>query len=87
VQRAAVHTEPALTKAELIAHIAAALARGARVELRGFGAFRVKRRDAHIGRNPRSGEEVSVDAKTMPFFKAGKELRYRLNRDGTKSRT
>ena len=69
-----------LIVATIFDHITAALARGARVELRGFGAFRVKRRDAHIGRNPRSGEEVSVDAKTMPFFKAGKELRYRLNR-------
>jgi integration host factor subunit beta len=75
-----------LADVELIAifdHITAALARGARVELRGFGAFRVKRRDAHIGHNPRTGEEVSVDEKTMPFFKAGKELRYRLNRRGT----
>jgi integration host factor subunit beta len=60
--------------------ITAALARGARVELRGFGAFRVKRRNARIGRNPRTGVVVSVDEKTMPFFKAGKELRYRLNR-------
>jgi integration host factor subunit beta len=61
--------------------ITAALARGARVELRGFGAFRVKRRNARIGRNPRTGVVVSVDEKTMPFFKAGKELRYRLNRE------
>ena len=64
-------------------HITDALARGGRVELRGFGAFTVKRRDAHIGRHPRTGEEVPA----VPFFKAGKELRYRLNRDGTKRRT
>jgi integration host factor subunit beta len=57
-----------------------ALARGGRVELRGFGAFTARRRNARIGRNPRTGDEVSVDAKTRPFFKAGKELRDRLNR-------
>jgi integration host factor subunit beta len=66
--------------AAIFDQITAALALGDRVELRGFGAFRVKRRDAHIGRNPRTGEEVLVDAKTAPFFKAGKELRGRLNR-------
>jgi integration host factor subunit beta len=64
-----------------------ALAHGGRVELRGFGAFGVKRRNARIGRNPRTGEEVSVDAKTRLFFKAGKELRDRLNRGGRKRRT
>ena len=59
--------------------IAAALTRGDRVELRGFGAFTVRRRDPRAGRNPRTGEVVSVDAKSVPFFKAGKELRLRLN--------
>ena len=59
--------------------ITAALARGARVELRGFGAFTVKRRDARTGRNPRTGETVPVDEKFVPFFKAGKELRERIN--------
>jgi integration host factor subunit beta len=67
--------------------ITAALARGGRVELRGFGAFGVKRRNARIGRNPRTGEEVSVDAKAALFFRAGKELRGRLNRGGMKRRT
>jgi integration host factor subunit beta len=67
--------------------IADALARGGRVELRGFGAFTAKQRDARMGRNPRSGEAVSVDAKAVPFFKAGKELSARLNRVGTKQRT
>jgi integration host factor subunit beta len=62
--------------------ITAALARGDRVELRGFGAFSVKRRDARIGRNPRTGEAVQVDAKHVPFFKTGKELRERLNEKG-----
>lgn len=58
-----------------------ALGRGDRVELRGFGAFSVKQRPARIGRNPRTGEQVSVDAKAVPFFKTGKEMRQRLNPD------
>src|ERR1700739_815059 len=57
----------------------AAPARGARVELRGFGAFSVKRRDARLGRNPRTGDSVSVAEKHIPFFKTGKQLRDRLN--------
>jgi integration host factor subunit beta len=56
-----------------------ALARGNRVELRGFGAFSVKRREARIGRNPRTGQTVSVAEKAVPFFKTGKQLRDRLN--------
>ena len=59
--------------------IAAALARGDRVELRGFGAFSVKRRDARVGRNPRTGDSVEVAEKHVPFFKTGKQLRDRLN--------
>ena len=59
--------------------ITTALARGERVELRGFGAFTVKRRDARTGRNPRTGEAVQVDQKKVPFFKTGKLLRERLN--------
>lgn len=59
--------------------ITAALSRGDRVELRGFGAFSVKSRDARMGRNPRTGESVPVPAKRVPFFKAGKELRERMN--------
>lgn len=56
-----------------------AMEAGNRVELRGFGAFSVKRRDARIGRNPRTGDAVAVDAKAVPFFKTGKQLRERLN--------
>ncbi len=56
-----------------------ALASGDRVELRGFGAFSVKKRDARVGRNPRTGESVQVDEKHVPFFKTGKLLRDRLN--------
>jgi len=59
--------------------ISNALARGNRVELRGFGAFSVKSRDARQGRNPRTGEPVAVDSKSVPFFKTGKQLRDRLN--------
>ena len=60
--------------------ITAALARGQRVELRGFGAFTVKPSKARIGRNPRTGEEVAVEAKSVPFFRASRELHGRLNR-------
>ncbi len=60
--------------------ITLALAHGSRVELRGFGAFTIKHRDARTGRNPRTGEAVEVDEKIVPFFKAGKELRERVNR-------
>jgi len=56
-----------------------ALKRGDRVELRGFGAFAVNKRDARQGRNPRTGAQVSVDEKSVPYFKTGKELRERLN--------
>jgi len=60
--------------------ITEALARGDRVELRGFGAFSVKKREARTGRNPRTGETVSVSEQVIPVFKTGKEMRVRLNR-------
>ncbi len=59
--------------------ITKALAEGRRVELRGFGAFSTRGRDARTGRNPRTGAAVKVDAKRVPYFKPGKELRERLN--------
>ncbi|MEP6020860.1 MAG: integration host factor subunit beta [Paracoccaceae bacterium] len=59
--------------------VTSAMSRGDRVELRGFGAFSVKERDARTGRNPRTGETVEVDQKHVPFFKTGKLLRDRLN--------
>ncbi len=62
--------------------IATALSRGDRVELRGFGAFSVKRRPARTGRNPRTGTAVEVQEKFVPFFKTGKELRQKLNLSG-----
>ncbi len=61
--------------------IISALARGNRVELRGFGAFTVKHRAARNGRNPRTGKPVFVNEKFVPFFKSGKEMRERLNRN------
>ena len=110
MRRVAVNTEPAVTRADLIAElsvsdphlrradvalivttifdqITGALARGDGVELRSFGAFTVKQRNARIGHNPRTGEPVSVKEKALPFFKAGRQLRARLNRDGPKRRT
>jgi integration host factor subunit beta len=75
-----------LTKkeAELIVNtvlksIADSLANGNKVELRGFGSFKVKDRRSREGRNPKTGEKVSVEAKRVPYFKAGKELRERVN--------
>lgn len=59
--------------------ITLALSRGDRVELRGFGAFSVKHRDARMGRNPRTGAAVPVPDKRVPFFKTGKDLRERMN--------
>ena len=60
--------------------IIGAMARGDRVELRGFGAFSVRVRPARTGRNPRTGTTVSVQRKTFPYFKTGKEMRDRLNK-------
>jgi integration host factor subunit beta len=65
--------------AAIFREIAAALARGDRVELRGFGAFAVKRRRARVGRNPRTGDSVQVEEKHVPFFRTGKRLSDRLN--------
>ena len=65
----------------ILNEIASALARGDRVELRDFGVFSVKNRPARTGRNPRTGAHVSVEQKSSPFFKAGKQMRARLNKD------
>ncbi|MFQ5971876.1 MAG: integration host factor subunit beta [Alphaproteobacteria bacterium] len=65
--------------ATIFEEITAALSRGDRVELRGFGAFSVKQRGPRVGRNPRTGEPVRVAQKCVPYFKTGKELRERLN--------
>ena len=63
----------------ILGEVTNAMAQGDRVELRGFGAFSTRQRDGRIGRNPRTGEAVSVDAKRVPYFKPGKEMRERLN--------
>lgn len=63
----------------IFGEISTALSKGNRVELRGFGAFSVRHRERRVGRNPRTGEQVDVEAKYVPFFKAGKGLRDRLN--------
>ena len=57
------------------------LSSGGRVELRGFGAFSTRGRDARVGRNPRTGQSVDIPAKKVPYFKPGKEMRARLNMD------
>jgi len=62
--------------------VTAALARGDRVELRGFGAFSAKKRGARQGRNPRTGAAVQVSEKLIPYFKTGKQLREKLNAKG-----
>src|SRR5262249_44244959 len=62
-----------------------ALRRGDRVELRGFGAFSVKLREARQGRNPKTGATVAVAKKAIPYFKTGKEMRARLNRETVSS--
>lgn len=73
------HREAERIVATIFDEIVAALARGDRVELRGFGAFSVKRRPSRVGRNPRTGDAVAVSQKSVPYFKTGKELRERLN--------
>ncbi|MDQ7018659.1 MAG: integration host factor subunit beta [Robiginitomaculum sp.] len=65
--------------ATVFEEITKALENGSRVELRGFGAFSVRHREARTGRNPRSGTSVEVKAKSVPFFKAGKELREKVD--------
>jgi len=65
--------------ATIFDEIATALARGDRVELRGFGSFAIKHRDARTGRNPRTGAIVEVSHKVIPFFKTGKQLSELLN--------
>lgn len=71
--------------ASIFETITQALIRGDRVELRGFGAFSVKQRGSRTGRNPRTGEQVAVVEKRVPYFKTGKELRERLNQELAKS--
>lgn len=57
----------------------ASLSKGDKVEIRGFGSFKIKERDGRQGRNPKSGENIFIESKKVPFFKAGKEIRERIN--------
>ncbi len=74
-----VHREAERVVNAIFETIAAALARGDRVELRGFGSFAVKEQAPRVSRNPRTGETVHVAARRYPYFKSGKELRRRIN--------
>ena len=60
-----------------------ALKEGDKLEVRGFGSFRVRQRNARVGRNPKTGEKVEVPAKRVPYFKPSKELKDLINDDGT----
>ena len=64
---------------EMLEHMASTLAQGERIEIRGFGSFKVKEYGSYAGRNPRTGEKVAVEPKRLPFFRAGKELKEYLN--------
>jgi integration host factor subunit beta len=64
----------------LFKSITESLARGEKIEIRGFGSFKVKHRDGRRGRNPKSGESIYIESKKVPFFKAGKELKERINK-------
>ncbi|HBG45986.1 MAG TPA: integration host factor subunit beta [Deltaproteobacteria bacterium] len=63
----------------LFESMAQSMSTGDKVEIRGFGSFKIKERDGRQGRNPKSGENIFIDAKKVPFFKAGKEIRERIN--------
>jgi len=64
----------------LFQSMADSLSRGDKVEVRGFGSFKIKQRDGRQGRNPKSGENIYIESKKVPFFKAGKEIRERINK-------
>lgn len=57
------------------------LSKGDKVEIRGFGSFKIKEREGRQGRNPKSGENIFIESKRVPFFKAGKEIRERINNE------
>jgi len=73
------HRDTERTVVTIFNEIAAALARGDRVELRGFGAFSIKQRDAWTARDPRTGGAVAVPHKAVPYFKTSRQLRERIN--------
>lgn len=57
-----------------------ALVSGDKIEIRGFGSFKVKKRNARMGRNPKTGQAVEITAKRIPYFKVGKDLKERVNK-------
>lgn len=67
----------------LFSSITDGLAKGEKIEIRGFGSFKVKHRDGRRGRNPKSGEGIYIESKKVPFFKAGKDLKERINKKRT----
>lgn len=71
----------------ILDNIGRALVSGDKVELRGFGSFKVKSRRSRVARNPRTGESVTVPAKQVPFFKASNDLKVRLNPDAPEDET
>lgn len=84
VEEVARQTELPKKQAEVIVNtvfesIVESLKSGDKIELRGFGSFRIRHRDSRVGRNPKTGEKVDVPAKRIPYFKPGKELRELLN--------
>ena len=86
VERASAAVDMPKRKGEVVVNtvlrcIIDALAEGERVDLRGFGSFRVSARDDRTGRNPRTGEMIDIPAKKVPLFRAGKEFRRRVNDD------
>jgi integration host factor subunit beta len=78
------HESEALVEA-VFDSLAEALAHGERIEIRGFGIFIVRGRRERVGRNPRTGDAVAVHAKRVPFFKAGKELKLRVDSKGVRA--
>lgn len=64
----------------LFESMSSSLSQGDKVEIRGFGSFKIKDRDGRQGRNPKSGENIFIESKKVPFFKAGKEIRERINK-------
>ncbi|MFQ5354127.1 MAG: integration host factor subunit beta [Thermodesulfobacteriota bacterium] len=64
----------------LFGSMSESLSKGEKVEIRGFGSFKIKERSGRQGRNPKSGENIYIEPKRVPFFKAGKEIRERINK-------
>ena len=88
IERVALKSEGKISRAEaevivntIFNSMCDALVQGERIEIRGFGSFSVKERDAREGRNPKTGEVVTVAPKRVPFFKVGKELKERVDEE------